>query len=176
MDAELGSLLDDFDSGVDALLHDEVLNLPDLELLLPSSDFGDDELTALLSDGGNGGVFPVESEEEDEEEKQGLTVSVDAQLTRTPEEHETELATRELKFLEAQRDFLQFKAETNAGGLQDKKEGERAKKRMEEEKRRLLLSRRQQNMLADVMRQHKQSFGDLHRLMTQASPLMHYVS
>lgn len=31
-------------------------------------------------------------------------------------------------------------------------------------------------MLTDVMTQHKQSIGDLHRLMTHASPLMHYVS
>lgn len=166
INAELNELLDDLDCTEDALLDDEVLDLPDLELLLPSSDLGDEELNSLLPDAMNeeNSFTAIEFGEE----KEALAVSVDHSSVLTLEEQETELVAREVKFLEAQRDFLQFKAEATARGLQYKNsesEGEE-----EEEKK----ATREQAMLVDVMDLHRQSMRDLHRLMRQASPLMHY--
>ncbi|GMF29974.1 unnamed protein product [Phytophthora lilii] len=146
MEAELEDLFDDFDHAGDATLSEEVLELPDLGLLLPPDDLGDDVLASLLPDEESDGncIAAMESEEEEA----GLTVSVDSPSELSPEEKEAELT-------EQQQD---------------------AKQEVEEEKNRLEVARVQQNMLVDAMRQHQQSMGDLHRLMIQGSPLMHYVS
>ncbi|KAE9302998.1 hypothetical protein PF008_g22343 [Phytophthora fragariae] len=172
MNPELGCVFDDFDHEEDALLGAEVLDLPDLELLLPSDD---ELLTSLLPDDemDENTVGAMESDEEEA----GLTVSVDELSALTPEEKETELATRELKFLEAQRDFLQFKADANVvdGENDNDNEQERGiKQQVEQEKSRLETARAQQNMLVDAIKLYQHSVGDLHRLMIHASPLMHY--
>lgn len=139
MDTELGSIFDDLDSAEDTLLGVEVLDLPDLELLLPSGDLGDDLLNSLLPNEENekNSVVAMELEEE----TQGLTVSVDGTLTLASEEQETELAMREIKFLEAQRDFLQFKAKAAASGLKCAEEEIEYEREMKEEER-LEVSRR----------------------------------
>ncbi|KAL3658920.1 hypothetical protein V7S43_016061 [Phytophthora oleae] len=169
MHAELGELFADFGYADQALLACGMLDLPDLELLLPSGDLSDEVLDSLLSDAEKetncGDAVESETEEED------LTVSVDGLLNLAKEQQEMELAERELKFLEAQRDFLQFKADTDVQCKETQKDGERE---MKEEKDRLQMATRQQNKLVDVMNLHKQSLQDLNRLMTQASPLMHY--
>lgn len=163
MDTELEELFADFGYDGEPLLSDGVSDLPDLELLLPSGDLSDDVLDSLLSETKYGDA--VESETEDEE----VALSVDSSSSLTNQQQEMELAEREVKFLEAQRDFLQFKADT---GVQSKeKYGEQE---VEEEKDRLQMATRQQKELVDVMNLHKQSLQDLNRLMTQASPLMHY--
>ncbi|KAG7380218.1 hypothetical protein PHYPSEUDO_007640 [Phytophthora pseudosyringae] len=165
MSVALGGLFDDFGCADDTLLSDAVLDLPDLELLLPS---GDALLDSLLSD--------AESEEkrlvamESEQEEGALTVSVDGPSSLTQEQQEMELAAREVKFLEAQRDFLQFKAET---GLETEKEEH--EREVGREKNRLDVATKQQDMLVDAMNLHKQSMAGMQRLLTQANPLMHYV-
>ncbi|OWZ12420.1 hypothetical protein PHMEG_00014422 [Phytophthora megakarya] len=160
MNRELEDLFDDFDNVDHTFLSTEALELPDLELLLPSTDVDEELLDALVS----------EAEKEEfcaswmkSKEGASLTVSADDPLKLVSEQQETELVKRELKFLEAQRDFLQFKA---ASGLKcSRKEGEKI---------RLEVATTQQKMLVDVANQHQQSLGDLHGLMIQASPLMHY--
>ncbi|KAG2767060.1 hypothetical protein JG687_00009257 [Phytophthora cactorum] len=171
MNAELSGLFNDFGCTEDTLLIDEVLDLPDLELLLPSEDLGDELLDSLLPDAANeeNRVSAMECEEGGE----GLTVSVDGSSSLAVEEQERELVVREVKFLEAQRDFLQFRAEATANGLQFE-DWENEGKQEEKEKKRLEMATRQQTMLVDAMNLHKKSIGDLHRLMLQASPLMHY--
>ncbi|KAG3250388.1 hypothetical protein PI124_g4953 [Phytophthora idaei] len=116
MNVELSDLFNDFGCTEDTLLSDEVLDLPDLELLLPSEDLGDELLDSLLPDAANeeDSVSAIECEEDGE----GLTVSVDGSSSLAVEEQERELIAREVKFLEAQRDFLQFRAEATANGLQ----------------------------------------------------------
>ncbi|POM72543.1 hypothetical protein PHPALM_10724, partial [Phytophthora palmivora] len=95
MNTDLSDLLDDFGSVNDTLLSEEVLDLPDLELLLPSDDLDEELLNSL--------VLEAENEEncsgamESEEEKEGLTVSVDDPLISMVEEQKTELMTREIK-------------------------------------------------------------------------------
>lgn len=175
MNPELGCVFDDPDHDDHALLATEVLDLPDLELLLPSGELGDELLTSLLPDDelDENSVDAMGSEEE----KEGLTVSIDDPSTLTSEVKETELAARELKFLEAQRDFLQYKADAKVVDVESENEQQRAiKQEVKKEKSRLEEARAQQNMLVDVIKLHQQSAGDLHRLMIQASPLMHYVS
>ncbi|EGZ12034.1 hypothetical protein PHYSODRAFT_517892 [Phytophthora sojae] len=173
MNPELGCVFDDPDHDDHALLATEVLDLPDLELLLPSGELGDELLTSLLPDDelDENSVDAMGSEEE----KEGLTVSIDDPSTLTSEVKETELAARELKFLEAQRDFLQYKADAKVVDVESENEQQRAiKQEVKKEKSRLEEARAQQNMLVDVIKLHQQSAGDLHRLMIQASPLMHY--
>ncbi|KAF4031299.1 hypothetical protein GN244_ATG16866 [Phytophthora infestans] len=91
INAELNELLDDLDCTEDALLDDEVLDLPDLELLLPSSDLGDEELNSLLPDVMNeeNSFTAIEFGEE-----KALAVSVDHSSVLTLEEQETELVAR----------------------------------------------------------------------------------
>ncbi|POM61139.1 hypothetical protein PHPALM_29895, partial [Phytophthora palmivora] len=169
MNTDLSDLLDDFGSVNDTLLSEEMLDLPDLELLLPSDDLDEELLNSLVLEAEN--EVNCSGAMESEEEKEGLTVSVDEPLISMVEEQKTELMTREIKFLEAQRDFLQFKV-TN--GLKPTDSESESEWEVEEEKRRLEVASTQQNMLVDVVKQHQQSLGDLHRLMIQASPLMHY--
>ncbi|KAK1929652.1 hypothetical protein P3T76_014869 [Phytophthora citrophthora] len=166
MNTELEELFAEFDNNNEALLSDGVSDLPDLELLLPSGDLSDDVLNSLLSE--------TEKEvncEESEAEEEELIVPVDSSSNLTREQQEVELTEREVKFLEAQRDFLQFKEDTGVQRNENKKYGEQV---AEEEKDRLQMATRQQNELVDIMNLHKQSLQDLNRLMTEASPLMHY--
>ncbi|GMF46306.1 unnamed protein product [Phytophthora fragariaefolia] len=172
---ELGCVFDDFDHAERAPLSEEVLGVPDLEFLLPSDELEDELMTSQVSGDGAGenSVAAMGSDEGEEE----LVVSVDDELVLTREEKEMELAARELKFLEAQRDFLQFKADADVGEAESENEQEPpVSDEVEEQKNRLEAARTQQQMLVDVINLHQQSLGDLHRLMIQASPLMHYVS
>ncbi|KAG6610465.1 uncharacterized protein IUM83_06631 [Phytophthora cinnamomi] len=170
LNPELGCVFDDFDHEKQSLLVQEVSDLPDLELLLPSDELGD-ELLLLIDEMDENTVGAMESDEEEAD----VAVLVGDTKDLTPEQKETELAARELKFLEAQRDFLQFKAVANVGGGESENEQERVmNEEVEKEKNRLEEARTQQNMLVDVIKQHQQSLGDLHGLMIHASPLMHY--
>uniref|UniRef100_H3H3D8 Uncharacterized protein n=1 Tax=Phytophthora ramorum TaxID=164328 RepID=H3H3D8_PHYRM len=164
LNAELGELFREFDSAHDAFLSDEVLELPDLELLLPSSGLSDDLLASLLLNESSAAAMECDEEEE------VLTVSVDDPFKST----EMELAARELKFLEAQRDFLQFKAETGLKGGETEVGHEHEKKKVDEQKSLLEEAKTQRSLLVNVLKRHQRSVGDLHRLMTQASPLIHY--
>ncbi|ETO62381.1 hypothetical protein F444_19700 [Phytophthora nicotianae P1976] len=172
MNAELGGLFDDFGCAEDMPLSDEVLDLPDLELLLPSDDLGDELLDSLLSDAAS--ELNNDTAKESGEEGGRPAEPEDESSVLTPEEQELELVAREVKYLEAQRDFLQFRADATANGSQC--EGKESKRdgEVEEEKNKLERATRQQNMLVDTINLHKQSMEDVHRLMIQASPLMHY--
>ncbi|KAF4317852.1 hypothetical protein JM18_007278 [Phytophthora kernoviae] len=157
---------DGFGQDDDILLADVALDLPDLELLLDSEELGDDLLTSLL---------PNEDDGEWSATEENSTVEGDNPKQLTAEEQELELVAREIKFLEAQRNFLQFKAESKAGNSNGQKQQHtKMKNELEQEKSGLEIATRRRTMLVDVMRRHKRSVQDLHKLLLQATPLIHY--
>lgn len=94
-------------------------------------------------------------------------------------QHERELLEREIKFLEAQRDFLQFKADAakramRAAAGPTECRSTRARLDAAAAQHALAVATRHQAMLADLARQQQQSVHDLGVLLLQ-SPLNHYV-
>ncbi|KAF1327402.1 hypothetical protein FI667_g7668, partial [Globisporangium splendens] len=89
--------------------------------------------------------------------------------------HERELLQRELAFLQAQRDFLQFKADAAAAAVNalERSEDATLREQAELEKQNLETVMRQQQMLAELAIQQQRSLRDLELLLLQ-SPLNHY--
>lgn len=100
-----------------------------------------------------------------------------------PPQRERELLEREARFLEAQRDFLQFKADAAASNLSslaaqqqldDDGNNNGWEAHAEDERRSLEAARRHQTMLADLLAQHQKSVCALEVALMQA-PITHYV-
>lgn len=81
-----------------------------------------------------------------------------------------------MKFLEAQRDFLQFKADTANAALHalEGSQDTTLRQQAEVEKSNLQIVMCQQEMLAELAIQQQKSLRDLELLLMQ-SPLNHYV-
>ncbi|KAG7399284.1 hypothetical protein PHYBOEH_009210 [Phytophthora boehmeriae] len=156
-------LLDDVCLDDDILLPDFASDLPDLELLLDSEELENDLLTSLLPNEDSGDWSATE--------ENSIVVS-DNLKQSTVEEQELELVAREIKFLEAQRDFLQFKVESKVG--YSNVQTTETKNDLEQKKQELKVATRRRAMLADVMRRHKRSIQDVHKLLLQVTPLVHY--
>lgn len=94
-------------------------------------------------------------------------------------QRERELLEREVKFLEAQREFLQFKTDAASSTLRLLDQADHGgvqswEMRLEDERRRLEEVRRQQKMLSELMAQQQKSACGLEVLLMQA-PVNHYV-
>lgn len=92
-------------------------------------------------------------------------------------QHERELLEREIKFLEAQREFLQFKANTASAAismLAGSGSDESHRFQAEHEKHNFQVAMRHKAMLANLAVQQQKSVQDLELLLLQ-SPLNNYV-
>lgn len=97
-----------------------------------------------------------------------------------PHQRECELLAREATFLEAQRDFLQYKADAANSNLASlaaqghEESGRGWETRAEDERRSLEAAQRHQTMLAELLAQHQKSVCALEVSLMQA-PITHYV-
>jgi hypothetical protein len=112
--------------------------------------------------------------------EQDLGEPFDGHTCVVPHQRDCELLQREATFLEAQRDFLQYKADaanTNLASLAAHSHGESGggwEARAEDERRSLEAAQRHQTMLAELLAQHQKSVCALEVSLMQA-PITHYV-
>lgn len=94
-------------------------------------------------------------------------------------QHQRELLEREIKFLEAQRDFLKFKADAAAASVSAAITGGRGEQtaawrhEAEQAKHDLQVAERHKEMLASLARQQVRSLQELQMMLV--SPINHYV-